>query len=555
VGLEPRTGVCLAGAVISQDQLLPQLLRRRATETPGRVFLQQVEGDRTLTYGEAHREALRWAHGFDRLGVVAQETVISMLPVGFDAVHCWVGLNWLVAWEVPVNTAFQGMMLSYTLQNSNARIAVIAERYLDRIVALDKNDLGKITTLIVPDLAESTTWTDAELINRLGITVLNGAAFLDGAGDTTNEPEDSFAGPQPWDVTEIFYTSGTTGPSKGVLYTHIQQHATISSFASTWTEDDCYYCPFPMYHVSGKMTVYAIAMIGMRGVIREYFKTDEFWSDIKHYGCTTTLLLGAMANFIYRQPERLTDSDTPLNKVLMVPLIPELEAFNRRFGTRVNTVFNMTEISSPIEANYDETAGMPVTACGRTRPGYDLRVVDEHDRELPRGTLGELIVRADHPWVLNAGYFNMAEKTAEAWRNGWFHTGDGFIQDADGWFHFVDRQKDAIRRRGENISSMEVEAHVNTHPAVLESAAIAVASEWGEDEVKIVVVLKPSTTVEPTHLHAYLSGIMPKFMLPRFIEFIDALPKTPTEKVRKVALREAGITTKTWDASADKSRS
>jgi carnitine-CoA ligase len=541
--------------VISQDQLLPQLLRRRATETPDRVFLQQVEGDRTLTYGEAHREALRWAHGFDYLGVGAQETVISMLPVGFDAVHCWVGLNWLVAWEVPVNTAFQGMMLSYTLQNSNARIAVIAERYLDRIVALDKNDLGKITTLIVPDLAESTTWTDAELINRLGITVLNGAAFLDGAGDTTNEPEDSFAGPQPWDVTEIFYTSGTTGPSKGVLYTHIQQHATISSFASTWTEDDCYYCPFPMYHVSGKMTVYAIAMIGMRGVIREYFKTDEFWSDIKHYGCTTTLLLGAMANFIYRQPERVNDSDTPLNKVLMVPLIPELEDFNRRFGTRVNTVFNMTEISSPIEANYDETAGMPVTACGRTRPGYDLRVVDEQDRELPRGTLGELIVRADHPWVLNAGYFNMAEKTAEAWRNGWFHTGDGFIQDADGWFHFVDRQKDAIRRRGENISSMEVEAHVNTHPAVLESAAIAVASEWGEDEVKIVVVLKPLTTVEPTHLHAYLSGIMPKFMLPRYIEFIDALPKTPTEKVRKVALREAGITTKTWDASADKSRS
>jgi carnitine-CoA ligase len=303
-------------------------------------------------------------------------------------------------------------MLSYTLQNSNARIAVIAERYLDRIVALDKSELGKITTLIVPDIAESTVWTEADLSNRLGITVLTGATFLDSFADTTNEPDDSFAGPQPWDVTEIFYTSGTTGPSKGVLYTHIQQHATISSFSSIWTEDDCYYCPFPMYHVSGKMTVYAIALVGMRGVIREYFKTDEFWSDIKRYGCTTTLLLGAMANFIYRQPERIADRDTPLNKVLMVPLIPELEDFNRRFGTRVNTVFNMTEISSPIEADYDETAGMPITACGRTRSGYDLRVVDEHDREVPRGQLGELIVRADEPWVLNAGYFNMAEKTA-----------------------------------------------------------------------------------------------------------------------------------------------
>ncbi len=544
--------------MITQDKLLPQLLRRRAAETPDRVFLQQVEGDRTLTYGQAHRESLRWAHGFDRLGIGPKETVISMLPVGFDAVHCWVGLNWLVAWEVPVNTAFQGMMLGYTLQNSNARIAVIAERYLDRIVALDRSEIGRIDTIIVPDLSLSTTWTETELNRRLELTILNGEDFLHDPSnnDPSNNagPADDFKGPQPWDVTEIFYTSGTTGPSKGVLYTHIQQHATVSSFSSTWTEDDCYYCPFPMYHVSGKMTVYAIALIGMRGVIREYFKTDEFWSDIARYGCTTTLLLGAMANFIYRQPELPADADTPLNKVIMVPLIPELNDFTRRFATRANTVFNMTEISSPIEADYSETAAMPVTACGRTRPGYDLRVVDEHDRELPRGQLGELIVRADEPWVLNAGYFNMPEKTAEAWRNGWFHTGDGFIQDADGWFHFVDRQKDAIRRRGENISSMEVEAHVNTHPAVLESAAIAVASEWGEDEVKIVVVLKPSVTVEPTALHAYLLPIMPKFMIPRFIEFVDALPKTPTEKVRKVALREAGVTSSTWDASASKQR-
>jgi carnitine-CoA ligase len=531
------------------------------------VFLQQVEarssgervspkgrahvrGDRTLTYAQAHHESLRWAHGFERLGVTARQTVISMLPVGFDAVHCWVGLNWLVAWEVPVNTAFQGMMLSYTLQNSNARIAVIAERYLDRIVALDPNERGNISTLIVPDLNDSAVWTEAKLQERLGVTVLSGNSFLAQVEGADGHVEDRFAGPQPWDVTEIFYTSGTTGPSKGVLYSHIQQHATVASFTSTWTEDDCYYCPFPMYHVSGKMAVYTIALVGMRGVIREYFKTDEFWSDIKRYGCTATLLLGAMANFIYRQPELKSDSDTPLIRVTMVPLIPELDDFKRRFGTEVNTVFNMTEISSPIEADYTETSQMPVTACGRKRAGYDLRVVDEHDREVPRGQLGELIVRADEPWVLNSGYFNMPEKTAEAWRNGWFHTGDGFVQDADGWFYFVDRQKDAIRRRGENISSMEVEAHINTHPAVLESAAVAVASEWGEDEVKAVVVLKPSMSLSPSDLHAYLTENMAKFMVPRYIEFTDALPKTPTEKVRKIELREAGVNATTWDASS-----
>ena len=277
--------------MIDREELLPQLLRRRGMLEPERIFLQQVEGDRTLTYGEAHRAGLRWAHAFARLGVKRQETVIAMLPVGFDAVHSWVGLNWLVAWEVPVNTAYQGPMLAYTLQNSAARLAVVSERYLDRLVALSPGELGSIDTIVVPDATKP--------LPDLGIRMLTGEEFLDGLDD----PADTFEGPEPWDVTEIFYTSGTTGPSKGVLYTHAQQHATITSIAGAFGEDDSYYCPFPMYHVSGKMFVYGFALTGMRGVFRESFKTDEFWPDVKRYGCTGTLLLGAMANFVYRQPE------------------------------------------------------------------------------------------------------------------------------------------------------------------------------------------------------------------------------------------------------------
>jgi carnitine-CoA ligase len=527
--------------MIDRELLLPRLIRRRGLEDPERVYLQQVEGDRTLTYGEAHRSGLRWAHAFRRLGVGPQDTVLSMFPVGFDAVHCWVGLNWIVAWEVPINTSYQGRMLQYTIENSAARVAVIAERYLDRVVALGA-ELGRVELVVVPDARGP--------LPELPVPIMSGEDFLAGLDD----PADDFEGPEPWDVTEIFYTSGTTGPSKGVLYTHAQQHASALGLGDDQDPDDCFYCPFPMYHVSGKVFVYNIALTGTRGVFREYFKTDEFWSDIKRYGCTSTLLLGAMANFVHRQPEHPDQLGSPLRKVLMVPLIPELEQFMKRFGVRVNTVFNMTEISSPIVAGFDEVEQMPVTACGRVREGYECRVVDEHDRELPRGTLGELIVRADEPWVLNAGYFAMPEKTVEAWRNGWFHTGDGFVQDDDGWFHFVDRKKDAIRRRGENISSMEVEAHVNDHPAVLESAAIAVASEWGEDEVKVVVVPKEGASVEPAELHAFLRETMPPFMVPRFIELADALPKTPTEKVRKVALREAGVTASTWDAGTGSRR-
>ncbi len=522
--------------MIDRTLTLPRLIEQRANDTPDRVFIEHADTRTTLTYGQAHDDALAWARALHRLGVERDHTVISMLPVGFDAVSCWVGCMWLVAWEVPVNTSYQGKMLAYTLANSEARVAVIAERFLDRITALD-GELGSIDTIVVPDATGP--------LPDLGCTMIDGAALFE-ADDT----DVSFDGPEPWDVAEIFYTSGTTGPSKGVLYSHAQLHATTTALSAEWTADDSFYCPFPMYHVSGKMFVYAFALIGMRGVFRESFKTDEFWPDIATFGCTTTLLLGAMANFVYRQPPQPGDADNSLKTVLMVPIIAEADDFRQRFDVGINTVFNMTEVSSPIVATTNETPSMPAGSCGRQREGYECRVVDAHDREMPPGQLGELIVRADQPWVLNSGYFQMPDKTAQAWRNGWFHTGDGFVQDADGWFFFVDRTKDAIRRRGENISSMEVEAHVNDYPLVLESAAVAVASEWGEDEVMIIVVPKPGAAIDPAALHAHLLTTMPKFMVPRYVRLAAELPKTPTEKVRKVALREAGVTDDTWDANA-----
>ncbi len=526
--------------MIDRSLTLPRLIEQRATDEPDRVFIDRADDGTTLTYGEAHRDALAWAHGLRRLGVERDHTVISMLPVGFDAVSCWVGCMWLVAWEVPVNTSYQGKMLAYTVANSEATVAVIAERFLDRVMALD-GEIGLIDTIVVPDASGP--------LPELGCTVIDGTSFFaDGVSPKTTDG--AFDGPEPWDVAEIFYTSGTTGPSKGVLYSHAQLHATTTALASEWTADDCFYCPFPMYHVSGKMFVYAFALLGMRGVFRESFKTDEFWPDVRRFGCTTTLLLGAMANFVYRQPPSPHDADTPMKTVLMVPVIPEADDFRRRFDVEINTVFNMTEVSSPIVALSAETVAMPAGSCGRQRDGYECRVVDGHDREVGPGELGELIVRSDEPWVLNSGYFHMPDKTAEAWRNGWFHTGDGFTVDAEGWFYFVDRTKDAIRRRGENISSMEVESHVNDHPQVLESAAIAVPSEWGEDEVMVVVVPKPGEVIEIAALHEHLETTMPRFMVPRFVKLAPELPKTPTEKIRKVALRDEGITDDTWDAKA-----
>ena len=209
----------------------------------------------------------------------------------------------------------------------------------------------------------------------------------------------------------------------------------------------------------------------------------------------------------------------------------------------------MTEVGVPLITDGFTLANG--RSCGRIRtgsPGYEVRIVNEHDEPLPIGTVGEFIVRAAEPWVINAGYWKMPEKTAEAWRNGWFHTGDAFREDEDGNFYFVDRIKDAIRRRGENISSFEVEAEVNSHPAVQESAVIGVPSELGEEDVKAIVVLRPSQSLEPRELIEFLIPRMPRFMIPRYIEIVEALPKTDvTFRTQKVKLREDALNEQTWD--------
>jgi crotonobetaine/carnitine-CoA ligase len=190
-------------------------------------------------------------------------------------------------------------------------------------------------------------------------------------------------------------------------------------------------------------------------------------------------------------------------------------------------------------------------SCGKPRPGYEARIVDEHDYEVGVGEVGELMVRTEQPWWMNAGYWNMPEKTAEAWRNGWFHTGDGFRRDEEGNYYFVDRTKDALRRRGENVSSFEVEAIVNEHPDVAETAAIAADMELGEQEIKICVIRRQGADLTPEALIEFLIPRMPRFMVPRFVEFVDEFPRTEaTMRVQKVKLRAEALNDRTWDREA-----
>jgi crotonobetaine/carnitine-CoA ligase len=237
---------------------------------------------------------------------------------------------------------------------------------------------------------------------------------------------------------------------------------------------------------------------------------------------------------------------------MMVPLIPELAQFRQRFDVEVSTLFNMTEVSCPIVS--DGSRLVSGTSCGRAREGYQVRVVDAQDDEVPRGQIGELVVRADAPWVQMSGYWRQPAKTVESWRNQWFHTGDAFICDEDGNFVFVERMNDVIRRRGENISSTEIEQECLAHPEVSAAAAVGVPSKWGDHEVKLVVVPVAGRFLAPAALLEHLAARLPPFMVPRYVEVVAELPMTPTQKVQKAVLRAAGVTPATHDGRPDRDR-
>ena len=514
--------------------ILPQLVARRASETPDAHFLQEVDG-RTVTYAEAHAEALRWAQGMADLGIGRGQTVAAILGTNAHHVAVLTGLAWLGAYEVPVNPAFKGRMLEHVVNDSLATVVIVESRFLGPLAEI-VDRLPALQTVVVIG--------EAAAADGLGLPVLAAADALPAVATRT------FDEPRLRDIAVILYTSGTTGRSKGVMATWRQSYETARASlpVDEMSGADRLLCPLPLYHVGGRNFVYVAAILGTCCVLREVFSTSTFWEDIEEYRCTTTVLMGSMARFLLNQPQRPDDAETVLRNVLMSPIIPEVEAFKERFGVRVTTAFNMTEICCPITLGGFEY--WDVRSCGRARPGFDCRLVDADDEEVGPDELGELVIRADRPWTMMAGYWNQPKATAAAWRNQWFHTGDVFTKDADGNFFFVDRLKDAIRRKGENISSMEVEAEVNEHPDVAESAAVGVASESGDEEVKLVLVLQPGAALTPAALIDFLAQRMPRYMVPRYVEIVAELPKTPTHKIRKVELREHGLTAQTWDREA-----
>ena len=392
--------------------------------------------------------------------------------------------------------------------------------------------LELLTTVVIADSDDTPDLGSVRVVGR-------GELFRD-ATATAGLPV-----PMPWDVATILYTSGTTGPSKGVIVPWGLFVHSVSGLDDLGP-DDAYYSPLPLFHASGKSALTQMAYCGGRLVIRDRFDTGSFWRDVDGNGCTFTLMVPAIATWLLAQDPGPDDRTHALRQVNMAPIVPE---FGERFGVRLRTGYGLTEAGSVLR-RLDVTDRSP--SVGTPMPGYTVRLVDEHDYEVAPGAVGELVVRTDQPWGLCVGYHAMPEQTVAAWRNGWLHTGDGFRRDDNGEFFFVDRIKDAIRRRGENVSSFEVEAIVSQHPAVAACAAIGVAAGPGEQEIKICVVREPDAELDPADLIEFLTARMPRFMVPRYVEFYDDFPRTgPTMRVQKARLREEPITTRTWDREAE----
>lgn len=514
-------------------ETFPETVARHARTRPSHLFLR--EGERSLTYAETQETIDRLAAVFAAHGIGPERRCVILMENGLDYALAWLALARLGAVSVLINQSYMGDILEHQLRLAAPDALVV-----------DKTQAAKLAALPGRALLDSATVFHGCSNAPASMPPGFGERFVDlwrAPGDQALlggvEP------PEPSAMMSIFYTSGTTGPSKAVAYTHAQGWQTAQTVADHLDGADVFYMTNPMCHVSLPHCLGAALLAGGTLAVRARFSASAFWNDIRHYGATVTMMLGTVASFVAGRPSASDDRDHPLRKVLMVPLLENVSGFCDRFGVEVMSWFNMTEVSVPLHTGGFSRMCEPQALTPRA--GAVVRVVDVLDRPVPPGTPGELVVRDAHPWLISSGYWGNADATVQAWRNLWFHTGDLFVENPPGHFRFLDRMKDCIRRRGENIASFEVEQQIACHAAVAEVAVVGVPAVDGEQEVLAVVVLKEEANLEPDALLDFLQDRLPYFCVPRYVMLQQMpLPKTPTGKVTKTELRERGVAG-AWD--------
>ena len=510
--------------------VLRYALQRNAREKPDEVFAAFEGGERCATFAQTLRAVESLAGNLHRLGVRQGDHVVLVLPTSPLALRVMFAINYLGAVYVPVNPALKGSSLDHVLHNAGAGLAVVHDNVLDRVLAAAS-----------PALVTVVRSSDDETRQPTEAVAIHGVSALTKASAPPPEPPRPI---RPFDTPIHHLYVRHHRPLQGRA---VVLHARVFLRRTRCLELP--ERPRPAIAAHADLSYRRRLHCDRRTLRRQFDRRGQSFPHRSvlgsgaRTGSHVAFLLGAMATFLLKQPPDARDRDHGLRMVFIVPLGQSGRAFRERFGVDVVTLFNMTEICTPLISRANPQKD---NICGRRRR-VEVRLVDEHDCSVRDGEVGQLILRTEAPWAMNHGYNNNPQATADAWRNGWFHTGDAFIRDADGDYRFVDRLKDAIRRRGENISSYEIEVELLSHPAVREAAAIPVPSEFSEDEVMVVLAAAGGASIDPEDIIRHLLPRMARHMVPRYIRIIDELPKTPTAKVEKHLLRAQGLTDDTWD--------
>lgn len=514
-----------------EDWLLPNVLEHQAATLGDEPFLQWEMSDDPVSFAETNRIVNRLAHGLTEAGVERGDHVLLMLPNSQEYLYLWFALSKIGAVEVPVNTSYKRGTLTHVTNLVEAEFGVFHESFIERLLDVD-DDLDHLEEIAV--LGDD----DAALADST--LTFTGYESLLTDDDSNPDVDIHFT-----DIAALIMTSGTTGPSKAIQKSYAHQYFFAEQCRNLvqLTDDDVYMTGNPLFHSNAQVLVVFPSLIaGAKICLFEKFSASNWVDRLHETEATVCNFLGSMMDFVYQQPERDIDDENELRCLFAAPTAYGIkDEFVDRYGIEyVSEVIGTTETCMPVLAPYG--VERPDGAAGLLLDEYfDVQLVDpETDRPVDVGQMGEYAIRPEISSIVTPGYYGMAEKTVEAMRNCWFHTGDGLRRDEDGWFYFVDRMDDTIRRRGENISTYEVEQPILEHPAVQECAVVGVAAEeaGGEDEVKAFVVFEAGESTSPEAITEWCDERMPYFMVPRFLEFVDALPKTENEKIQKTKLRD-----------------
>jgi crotonobetaine/carnitine-CoA ligase len=503
----------------------------RQADLHGKKLLVSAQGE-SWSYAQAQAEAARMGGTLRAAGVKSGDRVALICSNRLDFLRVFLGCAWIGAISVPINTASRGHQLQHILSNCAARLLVIEGAFAANLNHLD-----------LATLPLETIWTiDAAAALRLG--KITSVSIPESA--TACDPEHL----TPRSTLTILYTSGTTGPSKGVCCPHAQYFWWGANTAALLglTSADSLQSTLPLFHTNALNTFFQAMLMGIDVRFEKRFSASDFYSALKRSKATVTYVLGAMVPILLSRPrgdEELAHS----TRIALAPGVPARfhSEFTGRTGIKLIDGWGSTETNFVIGTTWDKQR--PGT-MGPVFDGFEARVVDGDDNDVPDGQPGELLVRADAPFAFATGYFGAPDRTVEAWQNLWFHTGDRVVRESDGYFRFVDRIKDAIRRRGENVSSFEVEQVLLSHSAVAMAAAFPVRSSLAEDEVMVAVVLHPGSKLSPLELIQFCEPLLPYFAVPRYVDFVSELPTTENGKVQKYKLSERGVSAETWDREA-----